>query len=91
MVHEMSELETRILLDADANGWRTADIAAHLDREVSVIEAAIGRLRELELIFAEGERQMSVVLVDLDPLELTSEPLVATEAVRSAHAVAAPN
>ncbi len=91
MVHEMSELETSILLDADANGWRTADIAAHLDRKVSEVEAAIERLRELGLIFEEGDRKMSVVLLDFDPQELKPEPLVASAELHTAHGAATQN
>ncbi|HKH47466.1 MAG TPA: RiPP maturation radical SAM C-methyltransferase [Thermoanaerobaculia bacterium] len=76
VLHEMDELDTRILMDVDSNGWRLVDIAGHVDADASSVAGRIERLRSLGLIFDEGERLMSVVLA---PIEQAAEdmPLIA--------------
>src|SRR6185436_9968078 len=77
LVYEMDELEARILADIDSNGWRLADIAAHVHTDVAAVTGKIERLRSLGLIFDEGERMMSVVV---SPVEQAVEdiPVIAT-------------
>ncbi len=65
--HEMDELETRILAYADSNGWRVADIASHVDADEASVTRKVERLRGLGLIFEEGERLISVVVLPMEP------------------------
>jgi len=63
VLHEMDELETRILLDIDGSAWRVADSAAHIGADEAGVAARIARFRDLGLIFEEGERAISVVVL----------------------------
>jgi ribosomal peptide maturation radical SAM protein 1 len=67
VLHEMDELETRILLDIDSSAWRVADSAAHVGADEASVAARIDRFRDLRLIFEEGERAISVVVLPVDP------------------------
>ena len=64
--HQIDDLEARILNDVDANGWRLSDIAAHLGVEAEAIAPKIERLRSLGLLFEEGERMISVVILPVE-------------------------
>jgi magnesium-protoporphyrin IX monomethyl ester (oxidative) cyclase len=81
VLHEMDELDTRILVDVDSNGWRPADIAGHVESDAESVAARVERLRGLGLIFDEGERLMSVVLAPVEQ-EVKDIPLVAAAAVK---------
>jgi ribosomal peptide maturation radical SAM protein 1 len=70
VLHEVDALETRILTYIDANGWRAADIAQHVDADVASVTARLERLRALGLLFEEGERMISVVVL---PVETAAE------------------
>lgn len=87
--HELDELESRILADIDANGWRAADIAAHVEADVESVAARIERLRGLNLIFEEGERLMSVVLLPGEEIPEEEGALIATAGESQPVAVAA--
>ncbi|MBW8877590.1 MAG: RiPP maturation radical SAM C-methyltransferase [Acidobacteria bacterium] len=67
VLHEMDELEARILLKADSNGLRLADLAGHLHVDAARIAAKADRLRKLGLLFEEGERAISVVVLPAVP------------------------
>jgi ribosomal peptide maturation radical SAM protein 1 len=66
VLHEVDDLELRILADADANGWRLADIAKHIGAEEAGVASRIDRFRSLGLLFEEGERLISLVLLPVD-------------------------
>lgn len=63
VLHEVDALEARILSYLDGNGWRVEDIAGHLGVDTPGVAAMMERLRGLGLIFDEGERLMSVVVL----------------------------
>lgn len=63
VLHEMDELETRVLREIDGNGWRVADAAGHVGADPASVAAVIERLRGLHLLFEEGERAISVVVL----------------------------
>jgi magnesium-protoporphyrin IX monomethyl ester (oxidative) cyclase len=62
--HPVGELGVRILEDLNANGWRPADVVTHTGGAEDEVTAEIERLRSLGLLFAEGERLSSLVLLD---------------------------
>lgn len=67
VLHELDELDTRILEVIDGNGWRPADIAGQVAADAAGIHGRIERLRTLGLIFGEGERLISVVILPSEP------------------------
>jgi len=66
VLHEVDELENSILSYADGNGWRVVDIAGHVDADAASVAGKVERLRSLGLIFEEGERLISVVVLPMD-------------------------
>jgi ribosomal peptide maturation radical SAM protein 1 len=70
VLHEVDELEVGILSYADGNGWRVVDIAGHVDADAASVAGKVERLRSLGLIFEEGERLISVVVL---PMEQAAE------------------
>jgi ribosomal peptide maturation radical SAM protein 1 len=65
VLHEVDELENGILSYADGNGWRVVDIAGHVDADAASVAGKVERLRSLGLIFEEGERLISVVVLPM--------------------------
>jgi len=63
----VDELETRILAYIDGSGWRIEDITAHVDADALVVAGKLDRLRRLGLLFEEGERLISVVVLPHAP------------------------
>jgi ribosomal peptide maturation radical SAM protein 1 len=80
VLHEVDELETRILLDVDANGWRIADVAGHVGADAASLGGKVERLRSLGLIFGEGERMISVVMLPLQQVTEEEEGQIAAAA-----------
>ena len=66
VLHEVDEMESRILSYVDSNGWRIADIPQHVGAEEASVASRIGRLRSLGLLFEEGDRVISVVMLPVD-------------------------
>jgi ribosomal peptide maturation radical SAM protein 1 len=62
--HPLSELGAGILEFLNANGWRPADIVRHTGAGEAETVAEIARLQGLGLLFAEGERLSSLVMLD---------------------------
>jgi ribosomal peptide maturation radical SAM protein 1 len=62
--HPLGELGVRILEYLNSNGWRAADIVSHTGAGEAEAAAELERLRALGLLFAEGERLSSLVLLD---------------------------
>ena len=81
VLHEVDELENRILLDADATGRRMADIAEHIGADAASVASKIERLRNLGLIFEEGERLISVVVLPIEEAAEVDHLMVAPAAV----------
>ncbi|HBL25715.1 MAG TPA: RiPP maturation radical SAM protein 1, partial [Acidobacteria bacterium] len=65
--HAVDDLDTRILRHIDANGWGLAEIAGAVGSDAQSVAGRLERLRSLGLIFVEGERMISVVMMPLDP------------------------
>jgi ribosomal peptide maturation radical SAM protein 1 len=65
--HELNEFETRILLDVDSTAWAVADVARHVGSDEASVVAGFERLRSLGLLFVEGERAISVVVLTASP------------------------
>jgi magnesium-protoporphyrin IX monomethyl ester (oxidative) cyclase len=79
VLHEMDELETRILSYIDSSGWRIGDIAEHVDADAAAVAGKIERLRNLGLLFEEGERWISVVVLPVDRVADEEGPVLAVE------------
>jgi ribosomal peptide maturation radical SAM protein 1 len=69
VLHDVDELETRILTYVDSNGWRIVDISGHVDADAASVTAKVERLRSLGLIFDEGERLISLVVLPVEQAE----------------------
>jgi ribosomal peptide maturation radical SAM protein 1 len=69
LLHEMDELETRILLFTDSNGRRMVDVAEHVNADVQSVDGRVRRLRSLGLIFDEGDRFITTVVLPVDRTE----------------------
>lgn len=77
VLHEMDELAARILSYADSSGWRIADIAEHVEADAASVAGKIERLRGLGLIFEEGERLISVVLLPIEQAPKEEDHVIA--------------
>ncbi|HSS47639.1 MAG TPA: RiPP maturation radical SAM C-methyltransferase [Thermoanaerobaculia bacterium] len=82
VLHELDELETRLLLEADSNSLRLVDVAGHLDVDAASVAGKVERLRKLGLLFEEGERVISVVVLPTVPAVDEKEEGTALAAAR---------
>ena len=62
VVHELSQLELDILLGTHLKGWNVKAITRQTKAEIDHAEAALERLKSIQLIFEENDRHMSLVL-----------------------------
>lgn len=75
--NEVDELETRILRYVDGTARRVEDIAEHLGEDAASVARKIERLRHLGLVFDEGERLISVVMLPADRTAEEEGPIIA--------------
>ncbi len=79
VVHELDEIETRILTHIDSHGLRVGDIASHVDGDEASVAARTDRLKQLGLLFCEGDRMISVVLLPFEAaMEEETDMVMAT-------------
>jgi ribosomal peptide maturation radical SAM protein 1 len=90
VLHELDELETRILLEIDSTAWRPADAAGHIGADEAGVAAGIERLRSLGLVFEEGERAISVVVLPVDPTAMEEDGAVVAAAAKGAKGTSLP-
>lgn len=62
--HEVDGMEVAVLEFLDQKAWKVSHIARHFDLADTVVTNILNRLQGLDLLFDEGERYLSLVLVE---------------------------
>jgi ribosomal peptide maturation radical SAM protein 1 len=84
--HEVDELGMRILDVIDGNGWRIRDIAERVGAGETDVAPRVDRFQQLGLLFAEGDRLLSLVV---RPAPQADEPIHASRVTGTSTAAVA--